>query len=107
MSERIGIVIGWEESFPQAFMARVNETPGFKAELAKFGGTRDQVFMPLGEGIKCSGIDGSDHDLFSSGFARNRNIAKCTAPALPCFTISHCAEGEFTSRSAIGKRHSA
>jgi hypothetical protein len=46
VSERIGIVIGWEESFPQAFMAKVNETPGFKAELAKFGGTRDQFESP-------------------------------------------------------------
>ncbi len=46
MSERIGIVIGWEESFPQAFMAKVNETPGFKAELAKFGGTRETAESP-------------------------------------------------------------
>ena len=41
MSERIGIVVGMEESFPQAFIAKVNETPGFVAELAKFGGTRE------------------------------------------------------------------
>ena len=38
MSERIGIIVGWEESFPQAFIARVNQTPGFRAELAKLGG---------------------------------------------------------------------
>ena len=46
MSERIGIVIGWEESFPQAFIAKVNETPGFKAEIAKFGGTRETHESP-------------------------------------------------------------
>jgi hypothetical protein len=46
VSERIGIVVGMEESFPQAFMAKVNETPGYKAELAKFGGTREVYDSP-------------------------------------------------------------
>jgi len=46
VSERIGIVVGMEESFPQAFMAKVNETPGFKAELARFGGTREVYESP-------------------------------------------------------------
>ena len=41
MSERIGIVVGMEESFPQAFIAKINETPGFQAELAKIGGTEE------------------------------------------------------------------
>ncbi|MBI5548701.1 MAG: hypothetical protein HY901_32875 [Deltaproteobacteria bacterium] len=38
MSEHIGIVCGMEESFPAAFIERVNQTPGFKAEFAKLGG---------------------------------------------------------------------
>ncbi len=46
MSERIGIVVGWEDSFPQAFIAKVNETPGFRAELAKFGGTPEVFEAP-------------------------------------------------------------
>jgi hypothetical protein len=46
VSEKIGIVIGWEESFPQAFIAKVNETPGYIAEIAKFGGTRETHTSP-------------------------------------------------------------
>ncbi len=46
MTDRIGIVVGWEDSFPQAFIAKVNETPGFRAEIAKFGGTQAQGFDP-------------------------------------------------------------
>ena len=46
MSERIGIVVGWEDSFPQAFIAKVNETPGFRAEIAKFGGTPEVFNAP-------------------------------------------------------------
>ncbi len=38
MSERIGIICGMEESFPAAFIDKVNQTPGYKAELAKVGG---------------------------------------------------------------------
>ncbi len=40
MTERIGIIVGMEDTFPPAFIAKVNETPGFTAELAKFGGTK-------------------------------------------------------------------
>ncbi len=46
MTERIGIVVGWEDSFPQAFIAKVNETPGFRAEIARFGGTREKYESP-------------------------------------------------------------
>lgn len=42
VTERIGIVVGMEDTFPQAFIAKVNETPGFHAEIAKFGGTRER-----------------------------------------------------------------
>ena len=38
MSERIGIICGMEESFPAAFIERVNQEPGFKADFAKLGG---------------------------------------------------------------------
>ena len=37
MTERIGIVVGMEDTFPPAFIAKVNETPGFLAEIVKFG----------------------------------------------------------------------
>ncbi|MEO8797536.1 MAG: hypothetical protein ABI551_06605 [Polyangiaceae bacterium] len=40
MTERIGIIVGWEDTFPSAFIAKINETPGFKAELATIGETR-------------------------------------------------------------------
>lgn len=40
MTERIGLVVGMEDTFPPAFIAKVNETPGFLAEIVKFGGTR-------------------------------------------------------------------
>ena len=39
MSEKIGIIVGMEDTFPAAFIAKVNETPGFKAEIAKIGET--------------------------------------------------------------------
>ena len=42
VTERIGIVVGWEDTFPAAFIAKVNETPGFVAEIARFGGTRER-----------------------------------------------------------------
>ncbi len=45
MTEKIGIIVGWEDSFPQAFIAKVNETPGFHAEIAKIGGTPEN-FKP-------------------------------------------------------------
>lgn len=37
MTERIGIVVGMEDTFPPAFIAKVNETPGFLAEIVKLG----------------------------------------------------------------------
>ncbi len=46
MSERIGVVVGMEQSFPQAFIARVNQTPGFRAEIAKFGPTPETFTSP-------------------------------------------------------------
>jgi hypothetical protein len=46
MSERIGIICGMEESFPAAFIERVNQTPGFKAEFAKLGGINESFVPP-------------------------------------------------------------
>jgi hypothetical protein len=45
MSEKIGIIVGMEDTFPAAFIAKVNETPGFTAEIAKIGET-SAVFNP-------------------------------------------------------------
>ena len=41
MTERIGIIVGWEDTFPPAFIAKVNETPGFRAEIMKIGGIKE------------------------------------------------------------------
>ena len=46
MTERIGILVGQEQSFPQAFIAKVNETPGFRAEFARVGGTPERFVSP-------------------------------------------------------------
>jgi hypothetical protein len=45
VTERIGLIVGWEDSFPAAFIAKINETPGFKAELARIGATRAEGFQ--------------------------------------------------------------
>lgn len=42
MTLKIGLIVGMEDTFPPAFMAKVNETPGFKAEIAKIGGTSEK-----------------------------------------------------------------
>src|SRR5580700_10502334 len=41
MPEKIGILVGMEESFPGAFIESVNRQPGFVAEIAKIGGIRE------------------------------------------------------------------
>jgi len=42
MADRIGLLVGWEDSFPKAFLERCNKVPGIEAELAKIGGTPEQ-----------------------------------------------------------------
>lgn len=46
MAERIGILVGWEQSMPQAFIERCNRVPGIQAELAKIGGTPERFECP-------------------------------------------------------------
>ncbi|MCC6525251.1 MAG: ATP-grasp domain-containing protein [Polyangiaceae bacterium] len=46
MSERIGLLVGWEQSFPEAFIERCNKVPGVEAELAKLGGTPEKFTSP-------------------------------------------------------------
>ena len=46
MTERIGILAGWEKSFPQAFIDRCNKVPGISAEFAKIGGTPERFVSP-------------------------------------------------------------
>ena len=41
MSERIGLMVGWENTFPPAFIERVNKESGVTAEIAKIGGTNE------------------------------------------------------------------
>lgn len=42
MTERIGLICGMEWSFPPAFIAKVGEYPGYKAELVRIGGVREE-----------------------------------------------------------------
>jgi glutathione synthase/RimK-type ligase-like ATP-grasp enzyme len=46
MTERIGILVGWEQSFPRAFIERANKVPGITAELATLGGTPERFSCP-------------------------------------------------------------
>ena len=46
MAERIGILVGWEQSFPQAFLDRCNKVPRIVAELAKIGGIQETFTCP-------------------------------------------------------------
>lgn len=46
MSEKIGVLVGWEQSFPQAFIERCNKVPGVTAELAKIGGAPERFKSP-------------------------------------------------------------
>jgi glutathione synthase/RimK-type ligase-like ATP-grasp enzyme len=46
MAERIGILVGWEQSMPQAFIERCNRVPGIQAEIAKIGGTPERFSCP-------------------------------------------------------------
>jgi hypothetical protein len=42
MAEKIGVLVGWEQSFPGAFIERCNKVPGISAEIAKIGGTPER-----------------------------------------------------------------
>jgi glutathione synthase/RimK-type ligase-like ATP-grasp enzyme len=42
MTKRIGLLCGYEESFPKAFLERANKIPGVEAEFAKIGGTAER-----------------------------------------------------------------
>ncbi len=46
MPERIGLLVGMETSFPEAFLARVNKVPGVSAEYARIGGTPENFKSP-------------------------------------------------------------
>jgi glutathione synthase/RimK-type ligase-like ATP-grasp enzyme len=46
MAEKIGILVGWEQSMPMAFIERCNKVPGIQAELAKIGGTPELFTSP-------------------------------------------------------------
>jgi glutathione synthase/RimK-type ligase-like ATP-grasp enzyme len=46
MTEKIGVLVGWEQTFPAAFIERCNRVPGIQAELAKLGGTPERFSSP-------------------------------------------------------------
>jgi hypothetical protein len=43
MTEKIGLIVGMENTFPPAFIAKVNETPGMHAELIKIGAVKEHL----------------------------------------------------------------
>lgn len=43
MSERVGVLVGWEQSFPEAFIERCNKRPGVTAELATIGAISEKL----------------------------------------------------------------
>ena len=45
MTERIGIIVGMEDTFPAAFVEKVNQTPGFRGEIMRVGGVRERTVM--------------------------------------------------------------
>lgn len=59
MTERIGLVVGMEDTFPPAFIAKVNETPGYLAEIVKIGGLRAEGLEPTHRVI----IDRMSHEV--------------------------------------------
>ena len=44
--KRIGLLCGWEESFPKAYIERCNKIPNIEAELAIIGGTPERYTSP-------------------------------------------------------------
>ncbi|MBK6516398.1 MAG: hypothetical protein IPG04_20405 [Polyangiaceae bacterium] len=46
MTERIGLLCGWEDSFPKAFIEGCNKVPGIEADFAKIGGTAERFTSP-------------------------------------------------------------
>ena len=48
MAEKIGLLVGWEKSFPEAFLERCNKVPGIQAEFARIGGTPERFESPTG-----------------------------------------------------------
>jgi hypothetical protein len=46
MAEKIGVLVGWEQSFPEAFIEQCNKVPGIIAELAVIGGTPERFTCP-------------------------------------------------------------
>ncbi len=43
MTEKIGLIVGMENTFPPAFIAKVNETPGFHADLITVGAIKERI----------------------------------------------------------------
>ena len=46
MAEKVGILVGQEQSFPRAFLERCNKVPGIQAEIVKIGGTPERFENP-------------------------------------------------------------
>jgi hypothetical protein len=46
MTHRIGLLCGWEDSFPKAFIERCNKVPNIEASFATIGGTSERFAPP-------------------------------------------------------------
>ena len=91
MTERIGIIVGWEDTFPHAFIDKVNKVPGFQAEFAKLGGISESEPLPYRDQLlERVGLGAKGHHLPSqlSGGERQRvAIARallCNPPLILC-----------------------
>ena len=74
MPERIGLLVGMENSFPPAFIERVNRDTsktGVVAELAKIAETRAEDWKSPYRVL----IDRISHHASASGFPMNRGLA--------------------------------
>jgi hypothetical protein len=75
MTEKIGLIVGMENTFPPAFLAKVNETPGFHADLIKIGGIKERL---TGEGWESYRVivDRLSHEVpFYRFFLKNAALA--------------------------------
>ncbi len=62
MTERIGLIVGMENTFPPAFLAKVTETPGCHADLIKLGGIKERL-EPRGSGNYSVIVDRLSHEV--------------------------------------------
>jgi hypothetical protein len=77
MTEKIGLIVGMENTFPPAFIAKVNETPGFHADLIKIGAIKERLTNANWEDYAVI-VDRLSHEVpFYRFFLKNAALAGC------------------------------